>query len=340
MSANTPGWSRSQAAVEPALEPEEAGADFPIQGEYLGKVGNVTPMGAQVIALGGGAFKAVFLPGGLPGQGWNGKDRVEAAGTLTGGKAGFSGGGYSATVVADGSILSGTTDKGEPFTFDKIHRKSPTEGALPPAGAIVLFDGSGVAAWKDGSAGIDARELFRPVGAASTAGAVTKAAFQDFTLHLEFRVPFQPTARYTSRGNSGVYLQSRYEVQVLDSFGIRPGRGGHHDAQARVRRHLRAFRAPHRHVLPSPVLADLRYRFYGRPLRRRRPAHQAGERDRAPQRRTRPGQARHAQPHPGRGSGRRRGGTAQIPGLRQSRFLPQHLDHGRFDLHSQSFQGT
>ncbi len=205
--------------AQSALEPEQAGPDFLIQGEYSGKVETVTPMGAQVIALGGGSFKAVFLPGGLPGQGWNGKDRVEAMGSVTAGKAEFSGGGYTATIGAEGATLTGKTDKGELFTFNKTFRKSPTEGALPPTGAVVLFDGNGVSAWKDGTAEMDARMFFKPVGATSTAGAITKNAYQDFTLHLEFREPFQPALRGASRGNSGVYLQGRYEVQVLDSFG-------------------------------------------------------------------------------------------------------------------------
>lgn len=207
------------AMAQTALEPDQGGVDFKIQGEYSGKVETVTPMGAQVIAQGSGQFKAVFFPGGLPGQGWNGTGRIEATGTLQNGVATFSGGGYSATIGEDGTLLNGKTDKAELFSFNKIMRASPTEGAPAPAGAIVLFDGAGVSAWKDGTATMDARKLFKPEGATATDGAVSKQAFQDFTLHLEFREPFMPAERGTKRGNSGIYLQGRYELQVLDSFG-------------------------------------------------------------------------------------------------------------------------
>ena len=53
-----------------------------------------------------------------------------------------------------------------------------------------------------------------------TGSIVTRQKFTDFQLHLEFRTPFMPEARGQARGNSGVYLQGRYEVQVLDSYGL------------------------------------------------------------------------------------------------------------------------
>ncbi|UCG47611.1 MAG: DUF1080 domain-containing protein [Phycisphaerales bacterium] len=49
---------------------------------------------------------------------------------------------------------------------------------------------------------------------------VTKRKFDDFKMHIEFCTPFMPEARGQGRGNSGVYLQGRYEVQVLDSYGL------------------------------------------------------------------------------------------------------------------------
>lgn len=49
---------------------------------------------------------------------------------------------------------------------------------------------------------------------------VTKGKFGDFRMHIEFCTPFMPEARGQGRGDSGVYLQGRYEVQVLDSYGL------------------------------------------------------------------------------------------------------------------------
>ncbi|MEN6577855.1 MAG: DUF1080 domain-containing protein [Phycisphaerales bacterium] len=55
---------------------------------------------------------------------------------------------------------------------------------------------------------------------AGSGNIVTKDKFTDFRLHIEFRTPFMPEARGQGRGNSGVYLQGRYEIQVLDSYGL------------------------------------------------------------------------------------------------------------------------
>ena len=95
--------------------------------------------------------------------------------------------------------------------FKKITRKSPTLGAKPPKGAVVLFNGK------------DTGKLNKPRitdDGLLMEGVTTKDAFGDFTLHLEFRLPFMPHARGQGRANSGVYLQRRYETQILDSFGL------------------------------------------------------------------------------------------------------------------------
>ena len=81
----------------------------------------------------------------------------------------------------------------------------------PPDGAVVLFDGSTASNFENGKMTEDG--LLLP-------GCTSKEKFGSGKLHLEFRLPFMPDARDQARGNSGVYVQGRYEVQVLDSFGL------------------------------------------------------------------------------------------------------------------------
>jgi len=190
------------------LDPAQAGADYTIQGEYQGPLSiGKAKIGIQVCAKGNGAFHAVFEPGGLPGDGWYGTDRIEADGTMANGTMTFSNQGFKAQLV--NGTLVGSVSGGGSFTAVHVNRKSPTLGAKPPAGALILFDGSNANAW-DGP-GMDDRKWLK-------CGSTSKKAFTNFSLHVEFYEPFRPFDSGQERGNSGVYLQNHYEIQVLDSF--------------------------------------------------------------------------------------------------------------------------
>lgn len=186
-----------------ALEPESAGADFPIQGEYAS---DALALGAQVVARGGGRFTLHLLEGGLPGAGWNGTRGPVLRGAWSGPVVQF---GEGAELRIRDGRLEGTGPEGRRLDLVRIERQSPTLGAAPPPGAVVLFDGSGPGGF-DGE--VDERGFLQ-------AGATSREPYGSFDLHVEFRTPFMPTADGQSRGNSGIYLQGRYEVQILDSFG-------------------------------------------------------------------------------------------------------------------------
>ena len=100
--------------------------------------------------------------------------------------------------------------------------------AAPPKDAVVLFDGRSVSNWttRQGEpAGWKAEDNILHV-VPRTGDIMTKETFTDFFLHLEFRCPDMPDAKGQAKGNSGVFLQGRYEIQVLDSYGINiPGKG-------------------------------------------------------------------------------------------------------------------
>ncbi len=92
-----------------------------------------------------------------------------------------------------------------------------------PKGAVILFDGKSLDSWtgKDGSSPVKWKLV--DGGACQVSGGDILSKHQlsgDFKLHVEFRVPYMPTEKGQARGNSGVYVQGRYEVQVLDSYGI------------------------------------------------------------------------------------------------------------------------
>jgi mono/diheme cytochrome c family protein len=169
--------------------PEAAAADpdFAVQGEYVGE-----NLGVQVVALGNNLFKVVTYRGGLPGAGWNGKEKQDAE-----------------------EDTAGVGDLIDTLKLKRTERKSPTIGAPAPAGAVVLFDGTKESLqkhWKEGAKITDDGLLVQ--------GCMSTDTFQDFSLHIEFRTPYMPHARGQGRGNSGIYYQGRYETQMLDSFGL------------------------------------------------------------------------------------------------------------------------
>jgi len=192
------------------------------QGEYAGVLvagaeeGWPTgPVGAQLIARSkpNGEephLHMVLLRGGLPGLGWTkGDGRVEARGSLTKDGATFEHG-WTATLRDD--VLTFRSANQEVLgELQRVVRTSPTLGAPPPAGAVVLFDGTSADAFQNGRLTKEGWLV---------AGCDSKQGFADHRIHLEFKTPFRPGARGQGRGNSGVYVQGRYECQILDSFGL------------------------------------------------------------------------------------------------------------------------
>jgi len=232
---STPGvWTDSKDPTLPV--------DFKLQGEYEGIDSNKdapTKYGCQVIALDKGHLQAVLLPGGLPGAGWDGKNKILLHGKVEGDKVELKSAtgkrkylaqnptDFSATskfppdgqkeftaVIANG-VITGKTDDGKSFELKKVERKSPTLGLKAPERAVILFDGTNTIEWTGG-------RLDKETGNLNTDGKdiYSKRKFNNYSAHVEFLLPFKPAGRGQGRGNSGFYQVHHYEVQILDSFGL------------------------------------------------------------------------------------------------------------------------
>lgn len=90
----------------------------------------------------------------------------------------------------------------------------PGSPEQPPSDAIVLFHGDDLSAWEGG----EAWKVSDGVATAAGNGITSKQSFGDCQVHLEFATPEKVTGQGQGRGNSGLYLMGRYEVQILDSF--------------------------------------------------------------------------------------------------------------------------
>lgn len=161
--------------------------------------------------------EAVEVRAAISGRGREGKFRFSGDLDLgsMGGKASFTGAIENETFT--GEIKGKTTGA---FTLKRVFPEPPTRGMTAPEGAVALFDGTNLEQhWNliphwcpqgDGSVQICNTNL------------QTKEEFGSGLYHIEFMTPFMPNERGQGRGNSGVYVLGRYEVQVLDSFGQEP----------------------------------------------------------------------------------------------------------------------
>lgn len=99
----------------------------------------------------------------------------------------------------------------------------------PPSDAIILFNGTDInSEWEDVT-GNPSKWIVEDGALISASGAgmiQTKRVFTDFQLHIEWKTPAEVTGEGQGRGNSGVYLQGLYEVQILDSYNNRTYKNG------------------------------------------------------------------------------------------------------------------
>jgi hypothetical protein len=131
-------------------------------------------------------------------------------------------------LVLAGLVLAGVADAEGPYgdisdlKLAKPEDKVDVRSTPPPKDATVLFDGKSLDGWVKRSGGAPTWKLLGDGSAQVQGGDImTKEKFDgSFKLHVEFRVPYLPQAKGQARGNSGVYVQGRYEVQILDSYGL------------------------------------------------------------------------------------------------------------------------
>ena len=139
----------------------------------------------------------------------------------------------AAGLLAGASLGLGLQDK---VTYDdtpllpggeyRVHGERPWPAVVAPgdavgaapADAVVLFDGADLSAWRKGNDDAHWRVQDGYMEVSGGGSIRTREEFGDCQLHIEFALPAVVKGSSQGRGNSGVYLMGRYEIQVLDSF--------------------------------------------------------------------------------------------------------------------------
>ena len=200
------------------------------QGTYKTNCNQTGDIFAQVIAESKSEYKVIIRVGK--------NDKSALGGVLYGegdeNSAGFlgridigydAGGAYKLEGKIEEGIFTGQISGGDltgTVELKRVIKKSPTLGKKPPENAIVLFDSTNLDQWKDKKTGKAPTWKILPDGSMQVVkgSIITKDVFKDCIIHLEFKTPFMPNQKGQKRGNSGVYVQGLYEIQVLDSYGL------------------------------------------------------------------------------------------------------------------------
>jgi hypothetical protein len=233
---------------------------FEIQGEYFGKTSLGARLGAWVVARNQSStstspnrYGIVFLPGGLttlPGDtlgGWDKVTKWQGSGTgsngimittLADGKnftLGTSGTSPATTSTGDVTLdsVTGTGEarfihghistSGATFTLARVVRQSPMANLKPQPswGAVSWFDTAtaqaDLAKWQTQDNAPSVYQTYYLYRGSKTANSLAHGRGY---LHIEFMTCFNPYQTGQNRGNSGIYLQGKYETQVLDSYGL------------------------------------------------------------------------------------------------------------------------
>lgn len=203
----------ARAAVEEPIDHRFVAAKAdPVVGDWEGAPGCV----AQVTATKDSDYEAVL---------WRAFEvpKEQPLATLRGAPARLEGNGWSGS-IADGRFTLVNGDRR--IELRHVVRPSPTLGAQPPTGAVVLFDGRSLDAWankkgkewlvEDGPAPWKIVDGVLEVVPGTGGGIITHRKFGDCHVHLEFRTLGAPS-------NSGVFFETRYEVNINESYGSTGG---------------------------------------------------------------------------------------------------------------------
>ncbi len=198
--------------VETKIDAVKDSPDYLLLGEFKGKVtadnGEEQTFALQVRPIGKDRFEGLGFFGGLPGEEGFRPEQIPMIGKRHEQYVVLSGSPWAIFAKQDQCVLL-NMEGNKVGTLERVVRSSPTLGSKPPADGIVLFDGSNTDQFVNGQMTEDGL-LMR--------GTEVRMLLQDFDLHVEFWLPFMPASAGQQRGNSGIYVLSRYECQILDSF--------------------------------------------------------------------------------------------------------------------------